>query len=260
MVEVLRHRVVKGSAADAMKVEWPSHNLPDLSKQMMDDLSEQRLVFGSEEKLALSLLYKVLTKPLDIIERVSTCRFHHMVALMNYYVRLQIELRVWPVASSRNLLAAARSTIGTLAKLATPNPLTHHFAAQAARVLLQLADFSDTRDEAESLIGELEYAVNKYVPAEDTTSFDALVREVLARRRERRANSAAAAAAAATASPLEQMVEATITEDGGVAAAAEAAVAAAAVAQAQMGSMRKFDGELMDRSGYVNALMEYRQG
>jgi hypothetical protein len=144
-------------------------------------------------------------------------------------------------------------------------------------VLLQLADFSDSRAEAERVLALLEQAVDKYVPVDDTTSYDALVREALVRRRARGANNAAAAAAAtaaataATASAarpaagLQHLAAAAMAEDtdvaigdGGVAAAAEAAAAAAAAAQAQMGSSsgRKYDGELMDRDDYIAALVK----
>jgi hypothetical protein len=271
-----------------MKVFRPSHNRSDIDKETLAEISKERTVFGSEESTVLGFLHQMLTKQLTQLEKQSTCGLNHMVSLMYHYARFQIELRLWPLASPREFLAAARATIDSLGRLPAPNPLTHHFAAQAAHVLVQLADFSDTRDEAERLMDALEHAVGKYAPADDAASHDALVREVLARRRARGANNAAAAAAAtaaasaatasaarrrlpaaAAAGGLQHLAAAAIAEDdggdvamedGGVAAAAEAAAAAAAAAQAQMGSARNFDGELMDQGGYVNALMAYLEG
>jgi hypothetical protein len=223
-------------------------------------------VFGSQETLIIRLVHRVLAKELELIESRSDCGPNNMVALMFHYVRIQIDLTMWPVASSRDLLASVRSTLDVLEALDRPNPLTYHFAAQATHLLFQLAELSDTRDEAERLLDVLDKAVNHYVPETDNSSFDALVRTALRQRNHEIAQHAAAAAAATAAATaasaslptaaggLQHLASAAIAGDDGVAGAAEAAEAAAAAAQAQMG-LPQFDGELLDRRGYIHALM-----
>jgi hypothetical protein len=139
-------------------------------------------------------------------------------------------------------------------------------------VLLQLAEFTDTRADALTQLDALEDALNKYVPAADTASFDAAVRDVLARRRAADAP-ASVVATGPPAAGLEHLANAAVADapspsvdtamvdgpaDGSgvaVAAAAEAAAAAAKAAQAQMGGGREFKGEYMSTEGYLVALM-----
>jgi hypothetical protein len=248
-----------------------------LSPQLLRDLRSNRTVFGKSETQHLDMLLQVHVTQLAFFNDQFDCGPNVMVGLMFFYVRLSIQLRFWPVTQAKDILAPAGFIAERLSQVVAPNAITHHFAGLAAHVLMQMADFTDTRDEAERLLDRLERAVDKYVAADDSTSYDALVRDVLAKRRARGADNAAAAAAAtaaataATASAAlpaagglqhlaaAAMAEDTVMEDGGVAAAAEAAAAAAAAAQAQMGSGRKYDGELMDQGGYMNALMKYHR-
>lgn len=266
LVKIVNVLVIQGNADDAEKLQ--------------ESLNVQRII-GSEEIRMLKFLHEHRMENLQEWICLMDAGPNPMLPLMLFYVRIQLELRLWPLAEANNLLRPAEFMAQRLAQLEAPNPLTYHFAAQAAHVLLQLAEFSDTRAEAEGLLDLLEEGINAYLPAADTTSFDALVRDVLQRRRTggaTAASAAAAATAAAAAAGLEHLANAAVAdndddtamaegepvttaaaEDGGVAvaAAAEAAAAAAKAAQAQMGSVREFKGELMDREGYITALMAY---
>jgi hypothetical protein len=240
---------------------------------------------GAENISSLTSARKAFMKIFDTYSEVSNMESDHIVAMCFWYCNIILDLHFYPLLEPSRLLYACRRTAELISQLPVTNPLLHHFAGLTAHVIIQLADFTETRTEAIAILETLDNALHNLVPVHtDQQSCEALVRDAVSRKRNSLVAvvSAVAAAAAANAtdasstSPsigLEHLANAAVGSDGagtttldvgdgGVAAAAEAAakaamgmgVGAAAAAAVAAASTKEWDPMLMSREGYLLAL------
>ena len=180
-----------------------------------------------------------------------TCNYNDdpVIGMSVWYARILIELHYWPQTTASALLYSLRRLIETFQACATPSLWTAHFAGLAGHTLMQLVDFSDTKDEALPLLDALAEHLAALVPPADADSFDAGLRAALDRKR-----------AGLRAAALEHLAAVAVgksgVEDGaGPSAAEAAATAAAAAARAAGGGAAEFSGARMSREGYFAALL-----
>jgi hypothetical protein len=180
-----------------------------------------------------------------------------VVQLAYWYMSLVLENTFWPIASADVLLDRISHIITGVERLDSVHLLMHHFTGFAAHILLQLADYADTKDQALSLLERLDDFMQLNISTGDAHSFDAVIRDIVhSKRTELRP-----AAATSPTMGLEHLANAAVNtsgnesainpEDGGVAAAAEAAAKAA---QLHMGA-REFKGEYLSQEGYLAGLL-----
>jgi hypothetical protein len=193
-----------------------------------------------------------------------------LLGLAFWYVWGHMELHFWPLMESSNLLYAVKRIIDLLGseQLSPINPFTHHFSGFAAHILFQLAEFSDTREQALIHLENLDAILNHLIPHSDNQSFDAAVRDAVSRKRAQMIDSGMdtspsmglehLANAAVNSSSNGDREEPPPANDGGVAAAAEAAAKAV---QLHMGSAaasaanKTFEPDLVSQEGYLYALL-----
>lgn len=128
----------------------------------------------------------------DVIERLKDAdmellQSHEIpddpvLAMAFWYSRIQIEITYYPLAKANHILYPLRRIIEQLGN-ARGCPITHHFSGLAAHLLIQLCTFTDTRGEAKKLLILLSNTLQDLVNSEDTQSFDAGIRDVVARKR-----------------------------------------------------------------------------
>ncbi|KAF2429349.1 hypothetical protein EJ08DRAFT_735111 [Tothia fuscella] len=175
-----------------------------------------------------------------------------------WYTRAQIEITYYPMATAQNILFPVRRIVELLSQMTAPNPLTYHFSAFAAHLLLQLCAFANTKDEAMVHLQALDETLSSQVPAHDSQSFDAGIRDVVRNKR-------GALLSGSDTSPtmgLEHLANAAVGSEepnGGVqdssSALRAAAEAAAKAAQLHMSSAVNFDGSSLSQDGYLTALL-----
>lgn len=188
----------------------------------------------------------------DLLQSIQlTCNYSDdpVIGMSVWYARILIELHYWPLTTASALLYSLRRLIETFQQQTNTNIWTAHFAGLAAHTLFQLCDFTDTKEEAAPLLESLADHLSLIVPAVDTESFDAGIRNCVERKRQslRSANLEHLAAVAVGKS------------DGNVSGSAEAsaaeAAAKAAAAVALAGGGAEFSGAKMSREGYITALL-----
>jgi hypothetical protein len=171
-----------------------------------------------------------------------------------WYTRLQIEITYYPLAKPENMLYPLRRIIEQLghAHGFFSSPITHHFSGLTAHLLIQLCNFANTKDEASSLLIMLSDTLQVLVNSQDTQSFDAGIRDVVARKK--------VSMFGEPSMGLEHLANAAVggnRSHGGSSEAAlqAAAEAAAKAAQAHMVSSTSFDGSLLSQEGYLTGLL-----
>jgi hypothetical protein len=232
---------------------------------------------GVDNLSSLTAARKSFMKIFDTYSEVSNMEADHIVSMCFWYCNIILDLHFYPLLEPTRLLYACRRTADLISQLPVTNPLLHHFAGLTAHVIIQLADFTETRAESLAILEALDNALHTLTPVHtDQQSCDALVRDAVSRKRSTLVVAVAAAAAAADAasstSPsmgLEHLANAAVGSDnatvdagdGGVAAAAEAAAKAAmgmgvsaAAAAAAATATKDWDPLLMSREGYLLAL------
>jgi hypothetical protein len=171
-----------------------------------------------------------------------------------WYTRAQIEVTYYPLATAQNILFPVRRIVELLHHMSTsPSPLSHHFAGFAAHLLFQLTDFANTKDEASNLLEMLDNTLTAHVPAHDSQSFEAGIRNAVQRKRDSLLNGTSPRMS------LEHLANAAVGnadsgsgQDSALQAAAEAAAQAA---QLHMSSFKNFDGASLSQDGYLTALL-----
>jgi hypothetical protein len=238
----------------------------------MDGGDSNDLRINLDSNGPLASMKKMFVSTLD--EYKETCGMDKdaLLGLAFWYTWGHMELHFWPLMESANLLYAVKRIIELLGseQLNSVNPFTHHFTAFAAHILFQLSEFNDTREQALALLDSLDATLNNLIPHSDAQSFDAAIRDAVARKRNqmndsRRSRSPTMGldhlANAAVNNSNNGDVEETQdppANDGGVAAAAEAAAKAV---QLHMGSAaataanKSFEAELVSQEGYLYALL-----
>ena len=162
-----------------------------------------------------------------------------------WYARLLIEIHFYPLAKVSRLFYILNRLIQFVQSLTPVNLLNHHFTGIAAHVLFQLLEFSDTRSEALAHLDALGDILERMVPAHDTDSFDAAIKEVVARKRH---------ILHQNSSNLEQLANVAVGNTDESAADHGVAEAAAAAAQAALGGA-EFNGALLSQEGYLTAIL-----
>jgi hypothetical protein len=172
-----------------------------------------------------------------------------------WYTRLQIEVHYFPLAVAKSLIYPCKKIVGFLAQqagigwLASTCPLTFHFSGLTAHVIIQLYAFSDTRAEAMQMLESLENSLQVIVPASDAHSFDAGVRDAVARQR-----ALIAAQSLPGQSPSHYNSTTTGPQVNGTSNDALQAASEAA-AKAAKEQMNVFQGHQLSREGYLTSLL-----
>lgn len=202
-------------------------NLVNLDSNMNDGM-----------RATLTYAKRTFTSSMTVFGNLSNVEKDPILELMYWYALGQMQFYLWPLMERQELFHVVRRIVELLGTggLAV-NPLTHHFAGFATHILFQLTDFHDTREEADALLETLGTNLNNMVPDTDSQSFNAAIRDTVARRR----------------ADLNESQDASNNDsnDGGIAAAA----AAAAKAVHQIMGSASFDPGLLNRGGYLHALL-----
>jgi hypothetical protein len=227
------------------------------------DLHRPTRVTGS-----MSKPLRLMPEDTDVILRLKTTDIDLLQAqeipddpvlqMAFWYTRAQIEVTYYPLAVASNLFHPIRRIVEHLSQEAlsghSSSPITYHFSALAAHLLIQLCDFANTKDEATSLLEALDDALQSLISPQDSQSFDAGIRDVVSRKRAQLLGS--------NTSPtmgLEHLANAAVGTDnvGSADAALQAAAEAAAkAAQAMhMSTGVSFDGGLLSQDGYLTGLL-----
>ena len=103
--------------------------------------------------------------------------YWHVLLLTNWHT---------PSSLPRDLLGPVKQLVTILNTTSIPStPLNHHFAALAALTLVELADASETRDEARTSLQNLTEALDRRSsPSDETTSWDDVMRGMIRKRKQ----------------------------------------------------------------------------
>jgi hypothetical protein len=196
----------------------------------------------------LRMFKKAYSENLQAIIYTFNLNQDSLIAMAFWYARVLIEAHFHPIAQGGSLLYALRRLIEALQSETTINIFTHHFSGLAAHTLFQLLDFTDTKEEALLLLDVLGDALNRMVPAHDTESFDAAIKDVVARKRQ---------ALRQNSSNLEHLATIAVGTGKSDESAADQGIAeaAAAAAQAALSGGNEFSGSRLSQEGYITALL-----
>lgn len=155
-----------------------------------------------------------------------------------WYTRVQIEITYYPLAKAENILYPLRRIVEQLGNAcgSFSSPITHHFSGLAAHLLIQLCTFADTKKEASALLMQLSDVLQVLATPEDTQSFSAGIRAIIARQR--------ASMFGAPTVGLDQLANAAAGSHGG----------SNNVARVQKTSITSFDGSELNQDGYLVGL------